>query len=92
MKKWLQFGEFSIKLKFDDETYNQNDIFYYCYAHQYMAGRIKLLKNGKPVVEENQPAIYYQEEVRSEFDQMLELYKEHHKKKVDNLKDYLRYV
>ena len=35
-----------------------------------MAGRIKLLKNGQPVQEKNEPAMYYAEETRSEFDQM----------------------
>jgi len=43
---WKRLGKFSMQMKFDDESCVQ-DIFYYCWAHQYMAGRIKLLKVRK---------------------------------------------
>ena len=66
---WKRLGKFSMQLKFDDASHTQ-DLFYYCWAHQYMAGRIKLLRDGVPVQEKNDPPMYYQQETRSEFDQM----------------------
>lgn len=69
MATWTGFGTFSMKLKFDHESYDK-DIFYYCHAHQFMAGRIKLLKNGVPVNEQDEPAMYYPEEAQGEFDKI----------------------
>lgn len=69
MPAWKGLGTFSIKLKFDDESYTK-DIFYYCRIHQFMAGRIKLLKNGVPVNPKDEPATYYEQEVPGEFDEM----------------------
>lgn len=68
MPQWKGLGTFSIKLKFDDESFRK-DIFYYCRIHQFMAGRIKLLKNGVPVNPNDEPATYYEQEVPGEFDQ-----------------------
>ena len=70
MSAWTGFGTFSVKLNFDDESYADNDIFYYCHIHQFMSGRIKLLKNGFPVSANDEPAMYYEEETPGEFDQM----------------------
>ena len=68
MPSWVGLGTFSIKLKFDDESYTSNDLFYYCRVHQYMAGRIKLLKNGEPVNIKDTPPLYYTLETPGEFD------------------------
>lgn len=68
MKSFVGFGTFSVKLKFDDESYTANDIFYYCHLHQFMAGRIKLLKNGQPVNRLDEPPMYHEEEKPGEFD------------------------
>lgn len=67
---WTGYGTFSFKLNFDDESYVDSDIFYYCRIHQYMAGRIKLLKNGEPVQPRDQPPMYYQPDVPGDFDQL----------------------
>jgi Domain of unknown function (DUF305) len=74
MASWTGLGTFSIKLKFDDESYAAKDIFYYCRVHQYMAGRIKLLKNGVPVNAEDDPPMYFAMETQSEFDKMCGTY------------------
>jgi len=63
---WAGMGEFSIKLNFDEE-YDQ-DIFYFCHIHQYMTGRIKLLKDGNPVSEEDKPSIEYSYDQPGDFD------------------------
>lgn len=68
MPAWKGYGKFSIKLKFDDEAYTK-DIFYYCRIHQFMAGRIKLLKNGVPVNKKDDPAAYYEQETPGVFDE-----------------------
>ena len=73
MAQWKGYGTFSIKLKFDDESYTK-DIFYYCRIHQFMAGRIKLLKNGVPITAKDDPAAYYEQETPGEFDRMCGTY------------------
>lgn len=74
MSAWAGFGTFSIKLKFDDESYSENDLFYYCHIHQFMSGRIKLLKDGSPVASKDEPPLYYQQETPGEFDGMCGTY------------------
>jgi len=49
LPEWVEYGTFSIFLKFDEDTDYTKDIFYFCHIHQYMTGRIKLLKNGEPI-------------------------------------------
>ena len=70
MAPWTGYGTFSIKLRFDQESYTDGDIFYYCRIHQFMAGRIKLLKNGQPIHEPDDPAMYFEMETPGEFDEM----------------------
>jgi hypothetical protein len=57
-----------VLLKFDVEDF-KNDIFYFCHIHQFMAGRIKLLKNGVPVTEEDVPEWPYKYDLPTEFDE-----------------------
>ena len=61
-------SEFSILLKFDVEDFD-HDIFYFCHIHQFMTGRIKLLKNGIPIQEANVPDIPYEYDKPGTFDQ-----------------------
>jgi Domain of unknown function (DUF305) len=61
-------SSYSVLLKFDVEDF-QNDIFYFCHIHQFMTGRIKLLKNGVPVTHEDVPEVSYTYDAPSEFDE-----------------------
>lgn len=70
MGAFAGYGTFSVQLKFDDESYTANDIFYFCHLHQFMSGRIKLLKNGNPVNTKDEPPMYHDEETPGEFDAM----------------------
>lgn len=54
-----------------------------------LVGRLKQAYIAEQSGDEK-PAKKLKRDDDGEFDQLLELYKEHHKKKVDNLKDYLR--
>jgi len=66
--EWTSYGPFSISLKFDDEEYQQ-DIFYFCHIHQFMTGRIKLLKDDKPIQDKvDLPALGYEYDSPSDFD------------------------
>lgn len=68
--EWVGYGEFSIKLNFNDEDYDK-DIFYFCHIHEFMSGRIKLLSNGIPVNPTADPPLGYDyQTVESEFDQV----------------------
>ncbi len=49
------------------KDYDQ-DLFYFCHIHAKMSGRIKLLKNGKPVQKANLPKITYSHPEPSEYD------------------------
>lgn len=64
---WLGYGNFSIQLNFDDESYDK-DIFYFCHIHQFMTGRIKLMKDGEIIAPENDPPIDYDYDMPGEFD------------------------
>jgi hypothetical protein len=70
MAQWTGYGTFTLRLKFDDYTFTDSDIFYYCHMHQFMAGRIKLLKDGVPVNSDDSPPLYFQRETPGEFDAM----------------------
>jgi hypothetical protein len=70
MRAFAGYGTFSVKLKFDDDSYTANDLFYYCHVHQFMAGRIKLMKDGEPVNPNDEPPMYHDYETPGEFDQM----------------------
>jgi len=67
LPEWTSYGEFSVTLKFDDEEFG-DDIFYFCHIHQFMTGRIKLLKDDIPVSATNKPEIGYSYDVPSEYD------------------------
>jgi hypothetical protein len=54
IQKWVGAGEYSIKLTFDDYSFTE-DLFYFCHIHEFMSGRIKLLRNGQVVNMENTP-------------------------------------
>ena len=60
-------SKFSVSLKFDVEDFD-HDFFYFCHVHQFMSGRIKLLKNGVPVAHDDAPEIPYTYDKPSEFD------------------------
>jgi hypothetical protein len=60
-------SKFSILLKFDEEDFDR-DLFYFCHIHQFMSGRIKLLKNGIPVTQEDDPVLPYKYDTPGEFD------------------------
>ena len=51
-------SKFSILLKFDVEDFDR-DLFYFCHIHQFMSGRIKLLKNGVSVTQDDTPEVPY---------------------------------
>lgn len=54
------FGEeFIALLNFNDSDYDQ-DIFYFCHIHNFMAGRIKLFQNGKPVTRQDVPPLGFE--------------------------------
>jgi hypothetical protein len=61
-------SNFSVSLRFDEGNF-QKDIFYFCHIHEFMTGRIKLLKNGIPINENNIPNITYSYRVPGSFDQ-----------------------
>lgn len=65
---WAGYGEFSIKLRFDDDSYTK-DIFYFCHIHQFMSGRIKLMKDGEVISAEDEPPLGYNYEVPGPFDE-----------------------
>lgn len=67
---WLGYGEFSVFLKFDEDTDYTKDIFYFCHIHQYMTGRIKLLKDGQILAKDaDLPKIDYAYDKPAEHDQ-----------------------
>jgi hypothetical protein len=69
LPEWNSYGPFSISLKFDDEMY-QKDIFYFCHIHQFMTGRIKLLKDDEPIQPAiDLPALGYEYDAPGSFDQ-----------------------
>jgi len=65
---WLEMGDFSATLTYPDTPGFGGDIFYFCHIHQYMTGRIKLLKNDVAVQLNNKPDIPYRYDEPSEYD------------------------
>lgn len=65
--EWTDYGTFSITLKFDVEDF-ASDIFYFCHIHEFMTGRIKLLKDDKPIQELDLPLIEYKYDSPSDYD------------------------
>ncbi|KAL3786644.1 hypothetical protein HJC23_006840 [Cyclotella cryptica] len=59
LTQWIGYGDFSVYLKFGADSDYDKDLFYFCHIHQYMSGRIKLLKDGTPIQEEDTPEIGY---------------------------------
>ena len=64
--EWTDYGTFSVELNYDKD-YSQ-DLFYFCHIHSQMSGRIKLLKDGKPIQSANLPQITYSHPEPSEYD------------------------
>lgn len=65
---WESYGPYETYLNFD-ATYDQ-DIFYFCHVHSAMTGRIKLLDaDGNMLSTENVPAIPYEYDKVSAYDQ-----------------------
>jgi len=66
---WEAYGPFVTALNFDDVNFNE-DIFYFCHVHSGMTGRIKLIgSDGSKVSEANTPAIPYEYDCVSSFDE-----------------------
>lgn len=57
LTEWIGYGEFSVDLKFEEDF--DKDLFYFCHIHQYMSGRIKLLKDGTVIQDANEPVLGY---------------------------------
>ena len=54
------------------------DIFYFCHIHQFMTGRIKLLRDGEPIQKDvNLPEIGYEYNKPAEHDQICGTYGAH---------------
>eukprot|EP00986_Skeletonema_menzelii_P021049 scaffold33005_cov177-Skeletonema_menzelii.AAC.5 len=69
LPEWVGYGELSVFLRFDDDTDYSKDIFYFCHIHQFMAGRIKLLRNGQPIQKDvHLPELGYEYEMPAEHD------------------------
>lgn len=69
--QWLEnYDEFSITLNFPETAGFNEDIFYFCHIHQYMTGRIKLLKDDVAIQPNaNKPEIPYNYDSPSAYDQ-----------------------
>lgn len=68
--QWTEYGEFSVTLLFPEIAGFQGDIFYFCHIHQYMTGRIKLLKDDVSIQPDvDTPKIPYDYDTPSDYDQ-----------------------
>jgi len=65
--EWKGMGPYQVTLKLTDDDIN-SDIFYFCHIHQYMTGRIKVLKDGEKINAMDTPAIPYDYHQISDFD------------------------
>jgi len=75
LPEWIGYGKFSVFLKFDDDTDFAQDIFYFCHIHQFMTGRIKLLKDGEPLQKDAAlPEIDYEYDQPADHDQICGTY------------------
>eukprot|EP01082_Thalassiosira_pseudonana_P015694 g13693.t1.1.5e17418b g13693 g13693.t1 contig9:213159-214342(-) len=64
LTEWIGYGNFTVYLKFDADTDFKRDIFYFCHIHQYMSGRIKLLRDGIPIQPDaDLPALGYEYDI-----------------------------
>ncbi|CAB9529136.1 expressed unknown protein [Seminavis robusta] len=57
--EWAQFGNFTIKLRVDDPDIT-SDMFIFCHIHEWMAGRIKVTKNGIPIIKKDVPTLGFE--------------------------------
>jgi len=64
--EWTEYGTFSVELNYANE--HDGDLFYFCHIHNFMSGRIKLLKNDVPIQQANLPAIKYTRHEPSDYD------------------------
>jgi len=75
LPEWIGYGKFSVFLKFDEDTDYTKDIFYFCHIHQFMTGRIKLLKDGQPLQEDAElPELGYEYDQPAEHDEVCGTY------------------
>merc|ERR1712003_346233 len=75
---WIGYGGFSMFLKFDEDTDFTKDIFYFCHIHQFMTGRIKLLRDGEPLQPDaDLPELPYEYNQPAEHDQVCGTYGVH---------------
>ena len=61
--EWYEYGTFNVELTVPED--HGEDIFYFCHIHEFMSGRIKLMKDGEPVSDEDVPEIPYEQEYQS---------------------------
>jgi len=67
--QWTEYNDFSVTLNYPETSGFQGDIFYFCHIHQYMTGRIKLLKNDVAIKPDaHTPEIPYTYDNPSEYD------------------------
>jgi hypothetical protein len=57
--EWTQFGQFNIKFTITDPDI-ATDLFVFCHIHEWMAGRIKVTKNGKVINQLDVPTLGFQ--------------------------------
>ena len=57
--EWAQFGTFSIQFTITDPEL-ATDMFIYCHIHEWMAGRIKVTKNGNVINELDVPTLGFE--------------------------------
>jgi uncharacterized protein (DUF305 family) len=68
--QWTEYNAFSVTLNFPETPGFQGDIFYFCHIHQFMTGRIKLLKDDVAIMPDaNTPEIPYTYDSPSTYDQ-----------------------
>ncbi|KAL7522540.1 hypothetical protein ACHAWX_007261 [Stephanocyclus meneghinianus] len=66
-REWGGFGTFNVEFTIPED--HGEDLFYFCHIHEFMSGRIKLLRNGVPVSYKNVPEMPYMHEYQdSRFD------------------------
>lgn len=61
--EWATYGTFNVDLTVPED--HDEDIFYFCHIHEFMSGRIKLMKDGEIIKYENVPEIPYEQEYQS---------------------------
>ena len=64
--EWAGYGTFTVDVKY--EGHHESDLFYFCHIHEFMSGRIKLLKNDTPIQQANSPPIKYNHPVPDPYD------------------------